>query len=391
MRVEQLHTLVNQAVTETLGTEDVVQEDLTNLVDVGKEIIDTENVDNYVKKLVNKIGKTVFENKIYKGNAPSVLMDSWEYGSVLEKISTDLPTAHENDSWNLVDGKSYDDDIFYQPKVSAKFFNHKITFEIPMSFTEKQVKESFKSANELNAFISMLVTSVENAITIKLDSLVMATINNYTAEVLYNESTVTDDSGEAVTDYTSTSAQAVNLLTLYNEQYNTSITKAQALTDPDFIRYASYQMGVIAKRLSSMSTVFNQGGKERFTPKEDLHLVMISDFATASQIFLEADIINNELVALPKAETVPFWQGSGKGYDLADTTKISIKTSEGNTVEINGILGVMFDRQALGVANLDKRVTTNYNAKAEFYTNYYKVDSGYFNDFNENFVVFYIQ
>ena len=391
MRVEQLHTLVNQAVTETLGTEDVVQEDLTNLVDVGKEIIDTENVDNYVKKLVNKIGKTVFENKIYKGNAPSVLMDSWEYGSVLEKISTDLPTAHENDSWNLVDGKSYDDDIFYQPKVSAKFFNHKITFEIPMSFTEKQVKESFKSANELNAFISMLVTSVENAITIKLDSLVMATINNYTAEVLYNESTVTDDSGEAVTDYTSTSAQAVNLLTLYNEQYNTSITKAQALTDPDFIRYASYQMGVVAKRLSSMSTVFNQGGKERFTPKEDLHLVMISDFATASQIFLEADIINNELVALPKAETVPFWQGSGKGYDLADTTKISIKTSEGNTVEINGILGVMFDRQALGVANLDKRVTTNYNAKAEFYTNYYKVDSGYFNDFNENFVVFYIQ
>lgn len=391
MRVEQLHTLVNQAVTETLGTEDVVQEDLTNLVDVGREIIDTENVDNYVKKLVNKIGKTVFENKVYKGNAPSVLMDSWEYGSVLEKISTDLPTAQENDSWNLVDGKSYDDDIFYQPKVSAKFFNHKITFEIPMSFTEKQVKESFKSANELNAFISMLVTSVENAITIKLDSLVMATINNYTAEVLYNESTVTDDSGEPVTDYTSTSAQAVNLLTLYNEQYGTSVTKAQAVTDPDFIRYASYQMGVVAKRLSSMSTVFNQGGKERFTPKEDLHLVMISDFATASQIFLEADIINNELVALPKAETVPFWQGSGKGYDLEDTTKISIKTSEGNTVEIDGILGVMFDRQALGVANLDKRVTTNYNAKAEFYTNYYKVDSGYFNDFNENFVVFYIQ
>ena len=152
MKVIQLHTLVNAVTQEILGETGVVAEDLSNVVDIGKTIIDSDNVDNYVKKLVNHIGKVVFVNRLYTGGVPSVLMDSWEYGSILEKISADLPEATINETWALEDKKDYSPDVFYKPSVSAKFFNSKVTFEIPMSFTEIQVKESFSSKEQLNGF-----------------------------------------------------------------------------------------------------------------------------------------------------------------------------------------------------------------------------------------------
>ena len=385
MKITQLHELINTVTQEVLGNEVVVQEDLGNVVDVGKQIIDSDNVDNYVKKLVNHIGKVVFKNRLYSGGAPSVLMDSWEYGSILEKVTADLPNATENSSYNLTNGEDYSPDIFYQPSVSAKFFNSKVTFEIPLSFTERQVKESFSNANQLNGFISMLSTSVENAMTVKLDGLIMRTINNMTAETLVNDLDV-----DGVTDLTSTGVKAVNLLNLYNAEYGETLTKKNALSNPDFIRYATYIIGLYSDRMSKISTLFNIGGKERFTSAEYRSTVLLSDFEKAGNIFLKADLQNVEQITLPQHETVPYWQGSGTGYSFDDVSSINVKTSTGATIEATGIIGVMFDRDAIGVSNLDRRVTTNYNPKAEFYTNFYKFDAGYYNDMNENYIVFFI-
>jgi hypothetical protein len=378
LKITQLYDVVNSATEETLGKTDVLQADLTNIVDVGREIIDTDNVDNYVKKLVNHIGKVVFKNRLYSGGAPSVLMDSWEYGSILEKVSADLPEAQENESWQLEDGRDYSPDIFYQPSVSAKFFNSKVTFEIPLSFTEKQVKESFSNANQLNGFVSMLTTAVENSMTVKLDGLIMRTINNMIGE------TIAEDGGTGV--------RAVNLMRLYNDTVKPedAVTVGNAFSNKEFIRHASYIIGLYSDRMSKISTLFNVGGKERFTSADYLHVVLLSDFEKASNVFLNSEIRNNEALKMPKYETVPYWQGSGTLYSFDDVSTVNVRTSTGDTVDISGVVGVMFDREALGVANLDRRVTTNYNPKAEFYTNFYKFDAGFYNDFNENFVVFYI-
>lgn len=390
MKVNQLHDFVNTATSEVLGKENLVNEDLSNLVDVGKEIINSDNVDNYVKKLVNHIGKVVFVNRLYSGGVPSVLMDSWEFGSVLEKVTAELPNATENDTWNLQDGKDYSPDVFYQPKVSAKFFNSRVTFEIPLSFTERQVKESFSNAEQLNGFISMLVTSVENAMTLKVDGLIMRTINNMVGETLANDLDTANDGSMALLD--TGSIKAVNLLAMFNKGKKTALKVADALNDKDFIRFAIYQISLYSERMSRISTLFNVGGKERFTPKDQQHTILLSDLATASEIFLLSDVQNVEKVALPKKiETVPFWQGSGQTYSFDDISKIDVRTAGGKNVSVTGVLGVMFDRNALGVSNLDRRVTTNYNPKAEFYTNFYKFDAGFYNDLNENFIVFYIK
>lgn len=397
MEVKQIYTIINSVSGEVLGKTDIVTEDLTGIVDLGKEVFNQNAVDNYVKSLVNHIGKVIFVNRPYAGKVPSVLMDAWEFGSVLEKISADVPEAEENDTWNLTDGQTYSQDVFHKPTVTAKFFNSKVTFEVPVSITERQVKESFSNAAQLNGFISMIYAAVEKSMTIKADALIMRTINNMIAETVLADAqafgaTAAGDMAGADLSSAST-ARCVNLLKLYNDKTgaSTKLTAAKAITDPDFIRFASYVMGTYADRLQSISTVFNVGGKERFTPKDMLHVVLLSDFAKAAQTYLYSDTFNRGDVLLPQAETVPFWQGSGQNYEFASTGNINIKESGGKAVEISGVLGVMFDRDALGVCNLDRRVTTNYNAKAEFFNNYYKFDAGYFNDTNENFVVFFIE
>lgn len=385
MKIEQLHELVNNATQEVLGESGVVENDLNNVVEIGKQIDDLDKVDSFVKSLVNHIGKVVFRERAYAGGVPSVLMDSWEFGSIMEKISTELPEAQENDSWKLEDGTDYSPDIFYQPSVTAKFFNSKVTFEIPLSFTERQVKESFSSATQLNSFISMLTTSVENSMTVKLDSLIMRTISNMMGETIYDD---LHDGSEIVEG--DTGVKAVNLLKLYNDQTGKSLDKGEALTDDNFIRFATYHIGLYQSRMSRISTLFNVEGKERFTPNSELITVLLSDFAEASKAFTLATTYNNEMVTLPAHDAVPYWQGSGESYEFDSVSSISVKTSTDKEVSLSGILGCMFDRQALGVSNLSRRVTTNYNPKAEFYTNFYKFDAGYYNDLSENFVLFFI-
>lgn len=389
MKVNQIYEIINSITNEVTGKTDLVSEDLSNIVDVGKEIFDATAVDNYVKSLVNHIGKVIFVNREYKGTAPTVLMDSWEYGSVLEKIQCEIPEAVQNDTWNLTDGTSYDVNVFHAPKVSAKFYNNKSTFEIPMSFTELQVKESFSDVNQLNGFMSMIYSAISRSMSIKTDSMIMRTINNMTAQTIANDfSTVTDGNYS-----TSDSPKAINLLKRYNAANSTTLTAKQAISNPDFIRYASFEMALTVDRMKKMSTLFNIGGKERFTPNDLLHIVMLSDFEKASEIYLQSDTYHDSLVKLPNSETIPFWQGSGKSYDFDTVSKINVATNGGETsknVTIGGILAVMFDRDSLGVCNYNERVTTNYNAKGEFFNNYYKYDCGYFNDSNENFVVFFV-
>ena len=386
MKVEQIFTLMNTVTGEVLGKSDLIAENLSNVVDVGTEIFAADAVDNYVKSLVNHIGKVIFVNRPYSGIAPSVMRDGWEYGSVLEKLTVSkLPEAEENESWELTNGKSYDPNIFYKPEVSTKFFNKRVTFDIPMSFTKDQVKESFSNAEQLNSFISMIYTAIDKSMTVKTDGLILRTIDSLIGDTLYSEF---PEAGYAA----GSGVRAVNLLKLYNDKFSATLTPAQAITNPEFIRFSAYIMGLYQRRMTGISTLYNVGGTDKFTPTDRLHTVLLADFAAAAGVYLYDGNgqFKTENIQLPKAEIVPYWQGSGKKFDFADTSKIDTTTGSGNKVTASGILGVMFDHEALGVANLAKDVDAYYNGKARFWNNFYHYTAGYWVDLNENGVVFFV-
>lgn len=380
MDMNQAATIVNALSEQYMGESAVATTDLSNVVDIGEQVFNLNSVDHYVHDLIDQIGKVVFVNRAYRGKTPSLVMDAWEYGAVLEKITYDeYPEAQANDSWNLTNGQSYDPNVFYQPSVSAKFFQKRNTFDIPMSFAQRQVKSAFQSASQLNAFFSMIENVIQNSMTIKIDQLAQSAINNMIA----------------LTAKDNNANRAVNLLTKYNADHpDDTITAAQAVTHPEFLRYAAYIMKLYSERIQRMSKLFNVGGKERFTPSDRLHVILLSEFAAGAEAYLYSDTYHDQFVHLAKAETVPYWQGSGVAYDFPSTSKVMVTPNTGaeteTAVTVSGVLGVMFDRDAVGVSNLDRRVTSNWNARAEFYNNWYKFDAGYYNDPNENFIVFYV-
>lgn len=381
MEVKQVYEFVNNATKEMLGESEVLNEDLSNIVDIGDKVINGDKaIENFTKKLNDHIGRVIFVDRTYKGTAPSVLMDGWEYGSIMEKISGGMPEAKENQSWELVDGQSYDPNVFYQPKAEAKFYNSKVTLEVDQSYTEMQVKSAFTSATQMNAFISMLKNEVEKSLTVKTDALIQRTVNNMIAMTI-----------------NAAGPRCVKLLTMYNAAYSgelaAPLTADKAIHDPNFIRYASYIMGLYPKRLQNISTIFNIGAKPRFTSLDKLHTILLDEFVSAAGVFLESDTFHKELVSLPTSETVAYWQGTGTDFtyannSLIDVTIKSADNTNGVSVKQAGVLGMMFDRDALGVACVDRRVKTNYNPKAEFFTNFHKFDAMYFNDANENAIVF---
>jgi len=382
MEVKQIYEIMNTVTGELLGDSVVVAEDLSNIVELGQQFENVVGLDNYVRKLPDAVGRYVFVNRTYKGRVPSVLMDGWEYGSIMEKIAARLPEAVENEDWQLQDGQSYDPNIFHAPDVYGEFWNKRTTFEIDISITEDQVKSSFQNVTQLNAFLSMILTAVENSLTVKLDALIMRTINNMIGETFYNEF----PGGT----YTTSGVKAVNLLYLYNQKFSQSLTAANALETPEFIRFASMTMANYIDRLKVMSNLFNVGGESRFTPDDMLHIIMLSEFKNAAGAYLQSDTFHNEYTALPNAETVTYWQGSGTDYGFSSTSEVKITTASGHIIDATGIIGVMFDRDALGVSNQERKVNTHYNEKASFWNYFYKQFAEYFNDTNENFVVFYV-
>ena len=375
MLITQTKEILTTIATEMLGPDNtIVTENLENLQDIGNELITQQNVDTYVKKLVDKIGKVVFKNRLLNSTAPSLLVDSWEYGAILQKVRMKLIPAEENSAVKLVDGQSYDQNVFHQPTVSATFYSKEITFEVPISYTREQLNSSFNSVSELNGFYNLLETTVQNSLTVKTDALIMRTIN-YRIGKTYTK-------GRA--------SQKINLLQGYNTASGKELTVANCFQDEGFLKYAIAEIKNYQDRLKLPTSVFNDKKEEAFTPAQNQKLVLLSDFKNTVDTHLIPVVQNSENLTL-SCETVPYWQASGANFSFADISKIDVTldtTSE--KAQVGGIVGILFDDEALKVGNLNQYVTTNYNAKGDFYTNYYKEQSGFFVDLAENFLIFYV-
>lgn len=372
MNVTQIYELLNEIAQEVTGETAIVHEDLENVVDLGSAIFAATSVDNYVKSLVNKVGKVVAVNRPYKPPYPNIKREAWEYGSVLQKLRCKIPVAEANPSWNLVAGEGANQFLFTPPEVTTQFWNSKTTYDITMSFTEMQVKESFNSRSELMAFIGMIENAIATSKTIREKSLAERAINNFMGEKIHAENGL------------------VHLVTDYNSAYGKSLTSATAVYDPEFLRYASVQIMLYKDRLKDASNQFNMGTIPTFTPEEYLHVVMNAEFAKSVEAYMQADTYHKELVSLPFYDRVNFWQGIGnERYSFEDTTTIALQsTSGGHNITQSYIVCVMFDRDGIMLCNENDRVTTAYNAKQEFVNNFYKFDISLFNDTAENGIIF---
>ncbi len=376
MTVTQIYTLLNEIYGEVTGESNIVQEDLSNIVDVGKTMLQSDYTEKYVNSLLNRIGRMVFVDRVYSGFAPSVIRESWEWGSIMSKSRTQDFTPVKNAAWDLQAGQSVDQYIYTPPTVQTTLYNEMVAWEIDCSFLRDQIEQSFTSVDEYDRFIAMIQSQIRNNEVQYIDTLIMRVINSMIGRRINKNIAVID------------------LLTMYNTKFSQSLTPAAAITSKDFARFAAYEIMLFKDRLKVKSKSFceNADGYTTFTPAEYLHLVLLSDFAKSLDVYLQSDTYHESFTEIGAYETVPFWQGSGSGsdFDIADISNINIKLPglTNQTVDRNYIVGAMFDRDACGIINERRQVATAYNKRGRYWNNFYQVETRLFTDPAENCIVF---
>ena len=377
--VNQIFNIVNDVAKQTFGEKAINVVDTSTLVALGDVVLkNDENTENFTNTLVDRIGKTIFSVRAYKtDNAEGMVREPFEYGCILQKIYVDLPDAKENNSWEI--GKVNYTPTFapvIKPKFKQKLFNKQTTWEIDVTIPDFMLRTAFTSATEMAVLIDAIFTAMENAMEIALENNKNLTRANFIASKLHSNKP----------------CGAINLLHLYNTLTNQTLTVDSCMRDLGFLKWSTQQINLWAKRLSKMSTLFNDEGYKRFTPQTDLIVNVLQDYDSAINSYLQSDTYHNEMTKIASSySTVPYWQGSGLNYTFADTSKIDVKIDETTTITESGIIAVLYDRDAMGVTITERRGTTERNNKDE-YTDYFnKATYGYFNDLSENGIVFYVK
>lgn len=376
-KVEQIYTLINEVAKQALGTSAITVADTSTLVALGDEVISSnKNTDAFLNTLVDRIGKTVFSVRKYVGRDAGMIRDPFEFGCIVQKIYVDLPEAKQNNAWEI--GKETYKPEFapvIKPTVKQKLFNKITTWEIDVTIPDAILKTAFANATAMATLIDAIFTALDNMMELALENNANLTRASFIARKI--------SSG--------TNCGAINLLHEYNTITNAGLTVDSALRNLEFLKWATMQINLWTKRMSNLSTLFNDEGYKRHTDTKNLVVNVLQEFASATSAFLQADTYHKDLVSLPMYREVPYWQGSGEKYDFADTSKIHVKLSNEVTVEKTGIIAVAYDFEAMGVTLNDRRATSERNNHDE-YTNYYnKASIGYFNDMSENGIVFYLE
>lgn len=378
MDVKQIYDIVNVAAQMTLGQTALVAVDTSSFVSLGEQLDESKMTDMFNRTLTDVIGRTVISQRALEdGDADGMVRDGFEYGAILRKLYVDVPEATENPAYQIGD-----DDFeakyapIYKPTIKQYLFSKTGTFEMGVSIPDDLWDSAFHSESEMAVLISAIHLALQNRFAIAMRNLKRLCRATFIANIL--------NSG---------GFRAVNLLAEYNASTGSSLTVDSALGDENFLRWSSMTITQYSKRMTDESILFNAAGNLRHTPRDLQVLTLLENYATAVQYNMLSNVFHNELVSLPRYNEVNFWQGTGTAYSFKDASTVSIKvTTDSGSADITFpyVLGVLYDIEAMGVTIDKLRDKVQYYPHEEF-TNYWKkATRGYFNDFSENGVVFYM-
>ena len=384
MNYKQIYDFVNKVNTQAWGKEAITVLDATGLIATGDLVISSaNNTDIWTRSMMDVMSDQFMGNrKRTQKTYSNIYKTSFEYGAYLEKIVVKVPDAKPESAWTLQDGQELKNPTAAFPDVEVKLFSSHNVYRFDITLPVDQLKSAFMSPEKFAAFISAVQLEMENKIEASNANLARVCVNNFIAEkVNYAKA----HAGEGV--------HAINLLAEYNTATSAGLTIAKAMTDPAFIRWATAQMNKYIKRMADDSTVFNINKLNRQTDKEHLNFIVHSEFIANASTYLQSDTFHNELVKLGDAyQETNFWQATGKTYSFADTSRINMTTSDGNTVDIPCVLAVAFDTDALGVNWEYKKMRNFYSAEYDVNHQIHSIGQGFFNDYgSENGLVFYME
>jgi len=384
MDTKQIYTIVNEVNAEAFGENALSVVNTEGLISLGNVVLSsTVNTESFLNTLVQRIGRTIISFRQYRNKLGDMVLNDFEYGAILQKIRVHLTDAETDPAYALADGESVDPWVINKPDVEQKLFVTRTPYLFHVTIARKQLKEAFINEAAMGAFIGAVFGQVRNSIEVSLENLGRACINNMIAEF-----TPGTPSGEGAA--ATTLNHEVKLVTLYNtarsfESGDAGYVDADtALFDDAFLRYAVSVIKSYSDNLTDMSTLYNDGSIESFTPREDQRLKVLTSFQRVLETVVQYSAFNEEMVKLGAYSVVNFWQSA----QTPGTVNIA-RASDGAEIEAENVIAVLYDRDALGIYKRDEDVlTTPVNARGLYYNTYYHQMELWFNDTSENFVYF---
>lgn len=369
MAVKQIYDIVNSVNSQTMGITDLTVVDEQGLISLGQTVLTTNGLaDTWLNSLAQRIGKTIISFREYKSKYSDMVLDSMQWGNIVQKIKVSMPEATEDESYSLVDGNSVDMYKVANPKVTQSFFTTETPYQFFVTIKRTQLEEAFTSEASMNGFIGAIYGEVQNAIELSLESLARNCINNFIGEKF------------------KLNKGKFNLLAMYNSETNNKLTVKTCLHDKEFLAYCVSRINLISKYMENMSTIYNDGTQTRHTPKSLQHLRILEDFESRLETVVQYQAFRDGYVKLNNYHTTSFWQN----IKYPDYIKINIASS-GTVIDQANIIAILYDRDALGLYKKDSwNSTTPFNSAGGYYNTYYHHKELYFNDLSENFVVFYL-
>lgn len=360
---------------ETIGTGNLAALDTSKLIDVGKDVLDSGSVDVYVKALLTQMGKMIVVDRKYEDEVPGIMVDTNDWGGYQMRVYFSPQDLVKDEMYSLVDGQTYEDHKFYQPKVSAKIYEEGKDIMCPISIVREQLFEAFRGWDEMTKFLSGVYQNVLNTITLGT-----STYQHMLVSVGY-----------------AIAKEAGNIVHLMTEFYGSgySETQAAALKDPAFLRYALSRIAEIKDNMKLWTSSYNNGSVPTFSP--NANVLLINKIARSMKFFARPDTYHPDGLGIEDYDTITAWQAfksSGvTDFDYSTVSQIKIAADANNKlglgtseVDISNAVGLIYDPMAIGMTLRKSKVTSNYTAIADFWNQYYHQLVNYIIDSNFNMV-----
>lgn len=386
MKMNQIYALLNDINHQMYGQDAVTVNDLQGIISMGNTIVgDGTATDNFLGKLVDRIGKTVIRTLDLELDFPSLFMDSFEFGAILQKINVNPFDSITNAAENVGDvGFTPTLLDIHKPQVWVRYFTDADTAKWQVTIPDTMFRTAFESETQMSSFIDAIISAMTDSMTISLNNMSRTAVNNFIAEKIKGSNGV------------------INLLTSYNTLFSQSLTPEVAMRTKEFLRYATNEIRKYMKYISQPSVLYNLGDGSgnpvvRATTRDNAHILCLTDFVAGCTAYLESDTFHNELVSLPGYTEVAYWQGNKDAtYTNAFATNSSIKVTPSSEdgqdsptdVEQSGIICVIADRQAIAVGISRRHSGTFYNSIDQYTNMSYSFVEQYINDMSENGLVF---
>ena len=375
MKMNDVLQITRQMVAQSMGTTYMMQNGylesipVEKLVDVGRDITEADNtVEKATKALCVLLAKREVDEGTFNPMFNDIIVDRIDWGGFIERDKIDYADIMDDPVFNVENKKNYADieHTYYQPKVASKIYNEGKSIMIPISIQRQTLTEAFYNYDAMNAFISKIQSKVRMTLKKAIDryccSLVIGAIAvsaKATKTAVYLLDTALADGVEGITAQT---------------------TASEAMANKNFILYVAKKIAEVRDNMKFDSTVYNNG--QWSTASTDNVLYLLTEYTRNLKFDVKSGLFNRDDVGFGDYKSVPAWQAvkasaDGTGFDFGTASSISISADPSNklgvgvdAVEIDGVVGLLFDRKALGLTVFKEYTTTSYTASADFWNEF---------------------